>query len=403
MPRAYRPAGRRVIGGVSAGLSEHLGISVWIIRAAFIILTWINGVGLAAYVLLWWFLPLRQPESSPGIESATRGGRRTLAGPGAREVAIVSALLLIGGGVLLLIAGTGLLGNNRFLLPLAIAALGIALVWRQIDDRALASWMRTTSGAGFILRVAFGVGFVGLSAVWVLTQERGWSGLADLFGALVVTVVGLALLVGPWLSSLWVELGRERSERIRTQERADVAAHLHDSVLQTLALLQNQAHDPAAVRTLARRQERELRDWLFGDDSDGGSTLSAAIRAAAADVESTLRVAVDVVEVGDAAVDDDLKALVAAAREAIVNAAKHADVARVDVFVEVAGGTASVFVRDRGRGFEMAEVPADRQGVRGSIIDRVERHGGTATIRSAAGEGTEVQLTMPIRSAGEQS
>lgn len=386
-----------------AGLAEHLSISVWMVRAGFIVATWLNGVGLIAYVLLWWFVPLKQPESAPGTESATRGGRRPNQGPGAREIGIVIALLVVGAGVLLLIVSLGLGASHRFLIPLVLAAVGVAVVWRQIDDRALGSWMRQTSGPGFILRAALGAGFVAVAGVWGLTQERGWAGFADLFGALVVALLGVGLLVGPWLYSLWGELSRERSERIRTQERADVAAHLHDSVLQTLAMLQTRADDPAAVRTLARRQERELRDWLFDDSTDDGLSLVAAVRADAADIEATHQIAIDVVEAGDAPLTDDLRALVAATRESIVNAAKHAGVARIDVFVEVSGGEAAIYVRDRGVGFMLDSVPADRRGVRGSVIDRVERHGGTVSIRSSPGEGTEVRARMPLTPPGELS
>lgn len=193
-------------------------------------------------------------------------------------------------------------------------------------------------------------------------------------------------------------LAAERTQRIRSQERAETAVHLHDSVLQSLALIQRRSADPADVTTIARRQERELRAWLAGGDAStatGTTTLAAEVRAVAADIEATHRLAVDVVAVGDAPVDDRIAGLVGATREALVNAAKYAGVERVEVYAEVAGDQISVFVRDRGTGFDATTVAADRHGVRTSIVQRLERHGGTATIRTATGAGTEVAMTLP--------
>src|SRR5690606_34959819 len=198
-----------------------------------------------------------------------------------------------------------------------------------------------------------GVTLIGLGAVYVLTVNRGWSAALDFGAALAIAVVGVGLILGPWILGLWTDLGEERRERIRSQERADVAAHLHDSVLQTLALLQKNADDPATVATLARRQERELRDWLYGRQDDT-ATFAAALRDLAAEVETNHRVPVEVVTVGDVAVDDSLRALLAATVEAVVNAAKHSGADRVDVYAERVGGETErieVFVRDRGAGF----------------------------------------------------
>jgi signal transduction histidine kinase len=206
------------------------------------------------------------------------------------------------------------------------------------------------------------------------------------------------LILGPWITKLLGDLSEERRERVRSQERADVAAHLHDSVLQTLALLQKNAGDSATVATLARRQERELRAWLYGNDEKPGDSLVAALRASAADVEDAHRVPVEVIAVGDAPLDPDVAAIAKAAREAMINAAKHAQVDRIDVYAETDGRTVEVFVRDRGVGFDTEGIAEDRMGVRGSIIGRVERHGGTASIRSNPGEGTEVALSLPVRS-----
>ncbi len=396
--RAYRPADHRVVGGVATGVADHLDVPVLWVRVGFVVATWFNGAGVLAYLLLWRFMPLRRPELSPGLEAASRRGMRTPGRPGVVEVAQTAAVLAVGAGVLLLLQGNGLAGT--WVAPLLVVVVGVAVVWRQLDDAAWQSWLTRTSGGGFVLRVAAGLALVALGVVYLVTQERGFAAVRDLGSALAIAVVGLLLILGPWIVSLVTDLGSERRERIRSQERADVAAHLHDSVLQTLALLQKNAEDPAAVATLARRQERELRSWLYGDEELPGDSLAAALREVRSDVEQTHRVAVELVVVGDAPfgspADPGLVALARAAREAVVNAAKHAGVDRVDVYAEVGARQVEVFVRDRGTGFDPDAIAEDRMGVRGSIVGRVERHGGAARLRSVLGDGTEVALTMPL-------
>jgi signal transduction histidine kinase len=189
------------------------------------------------------------------------------------------------------------------------------------------------------------------------------------------------------------QLSSERAERIRSQERADIAAHLHDSVLQTLALIQRNAASPREVSRLARGQERTLRSLLYGARTTSGQ-FADELRTAAAEVEDAYAVTVDVVVVGDAPLDGDLAALAAATREALVNAAKHSGVDAVSVYAELEPNEVSVFVKDRGVGFELDEVADDRQGIRGSIVGRIERHGGTVRLTSSRGAGTEVELRM---------
>jgi signal transduction histidine kinase len=233
-----------------------------------------------------------------------------------------------------------------------------------------------------------------------------------LLGGAVLTL-GLVLIFGPWLLRLSADLLDERRERIRSQERAEVAAHLHDSVLQTLALIQRQAERPREVRRLARGQERELRTWLYGSTGYGrpgvpagssgtpaAGTVAEAVAAAAAEVEDTYAVAVCPVVVGDCPLDDSLAALAQAAREAMVNAAKHAEVGEVSLYAEVEPEVVHVFVRDRGVGFDPRQVPDDRHGLIDSVYGRIERHGGSALVRAVPGEGTEVHLEMP-RTNGE--
>ncbi len=398
--RAYRPADRRLGGGVATGLADHFGVGVLYVRLALIVATWFNGAGVIAYLLLWRFLPLRQPELTPGLEAATRQGLRTNPSrTGTAELLQTLAIGMVGVGVLLLLQATGRGISDGLAGPALVAGVGLSIIWRQFDDVAWRRWMRQTSGMGFALRIAAGGVLIALAAVYFLTQERGWGALVDLASALGVAVIGLALILGPWITKLLSDLTEERRALVRSQERADVAAHLHDSVLQTLALLQKNAGDQAAVATLARRQERELRAWLYGTDEQAGDSLVAALRASAADVEDAHRVPVEVIAVGDAPLDPDVAAVAKAAREAMINAAKHAKVDRIDVYAEATGDTVQVFVRDRGVGFNVDKIAEDRMGVRGSIIDRVERHGGTVTIRSKPDEGTEVAMTVPLRSA----
>ncbi len=239
--------------------------------------------------------------------------------------------------------------------------------------------------------------------------------------AVFATLVGVAVLTVPWWVRLSRDLSEERRARIRTEERAEIAAHLHDSVLQTLALIQKQAESAREVRRLARGQERELRNWLYGPSGYGKgnqvsadapadlagatdqarTTLAAAVATACGEVEDIFAIRVQQVVVGDCPLDDQLVALVQAAREAVVNAAKHAGVAEVSVYAEVEPERVEVFVRDRGKGFDPNAVSADRHGLADSIQGRMERHGGDVRLRTAPGEGTEVQLGMPRRSTKE--
>jgi signal transduction histidine kinase len=220
----------------------------------------------------------------------------------------------------------------------------------------------------------------------------------------ILLVAAIAILLGPW----WVRIARdlvvERQARIRAEERADMAARVHDSVLQTLALIQRRAEHPQQVIQLARAQERELRAWLFDGPAPGsldgqGMTLAGGVRLIQQEVEAQHEVPVEAVTVGDCELDDDLRALLAAAREATVNAVKWSGAPVVSIFAEVEPTEVTLFVRDRGRGFDPAAVPPDRKGVAQSIHARMARRGGTAAVRTAPGAGTEVSLTMPRRAA----
>lgn len=395
--RAVRPAEGRLLSGVSVGLADHLGVAVVWVRLVFAIGVALNGAGLVAYLLLWRFMPVSEAVRAPGLEAAARSGLRPdpVSSPkvpaASIELSRAIAAGAIGIGVVLLVQVSGLGWTWSVLAPATLAVIGIAVVWQGLDDARVRRGHATPG----LFRIGAGVALFVAAGLYVVTADRGLSALVDAATVAAFAVAGLALLIGPWVGSLLRDLSTERRERIRSQERADVAAHLHDSVLQTLALLQRQAHDPVAVATLARRQERELRDWLYRETGAIEGLFAGALRASLAEVEDDHAVPIEVVLVGDVPLDSDLDALVRATREATINAAKHAGAPRVDVYAEVGPGAVEVFVRDRGRGFDPETVPDDRQGLRGSVMDRMRRHGGTVTVRSATGAGTEIRLRMP--------
>ncbi len=305
-------------------------------------------------------------------------------------------------------------GQGAVFWPIAIGLAGVALLWRQADEAQRERWfdvngrinpIQVVFGAGgwaAYARVAAGVALI-LSAIFLFGFDEG--SLRQARGAVIagmLGVLGIAVVVGPWVWRIATELTDERAERVRTQERADVAAHLHDSVLQTLALIQKNAEDASAVGRLARAQERDLRAWLYSGESTDESTMASALRGVAADVEDAHGISVDVVTVGDCDLDESLRPVVNAARESLTNAAKHAGVPRVDVYAEISDAAVDVFVRDRGVGFEVETIAEDRYGVRNSIIDRMDRHGGSGEVRSTPGEGTEVRLHLPRESQEEK-
>jgi signal transduction histidine kinase len=349
---------------------------------------------------------------APGLESAARGGRR----PGRiRRLADSGpAIALVALGLGLVLLAEAIFGGHGVLLwAVVLAVLGIGLLWRQADEAQRARWLDQserlnpvravfgTGGWAAYVRVVAGVVLVTGSVILFAVRHGRLSDVYDVLVSAGIGVLGLTVVLGPWVYRLTSDLAAERAERVRTQERADLAAHLHDSVLQTLALIQKNAGDPATVTRLARSQERDLRSWLFEAGPAGGGTLAAAMRGIVAEIEDTYGVDVELVTVGDCDLDDSLGPVVAAAREATVNAAKHAHTAVVDLYSEVGGSAVEVFVRDRGTGFDPEAIPADRRGVRHSIVDRMTRHGGTAQIRSTPGAGTEVRLRMPLQARQE--
>lgn len=406
-----RPALRRAPGtpvaGVCLGLSRHLGFTVPVVRLIFILLTLAGGIGLLLYSWLWIFVPSDQ---EPTAEAAERG----LSGPTVEEQAagadaeqaahpraqraidaLTSSPEVLAGGVLLAAGGlmfAQMLGvplDWRLILPPVVIIVGVILAWSQLD--------RSDPGAATGRNAAIWQVVAGALLVFVamLVIAGGLTGAGDLLVGLVVAAMllaGFALVVAPWLIKLYRTSQVERARAAAEAERADIAAHLHDSVLQTLAMVQKQKADPAAVERLARSQERQLRTWLYRQKAEALGTLRDQVLAVAAELEEMHSVPVDVVAVGDSRRSHH-EPLVAAAREAILNALKHAGPA--SVYIESTDDEDAVFIRDRGEGFDVDGIGEDRLGVRESIIGRMNRAGGSARIRSAE-QGTEVQLFLPV-------
>jgi phage shock protein PspC (stress-responsive transcriptional regulator) len=403
--RAFRVPEERVLGGVAAGVGRHLGVDTLLARAVFVVLALLGGFGVLVYGALWVLLPERDDVSpdrtAPGLAAATRRGWRTaMPTTNARDTGIAVSLCLVGLGGVVFLQNAGLGISPRVFWPLVVAGAGMALLWWQSDAADRRPWLSTSGGWTGLLRVAAGVLLIG-GAAWLALVQAHAGSLGELGIVLALALAGGALVLGPWLLRLSRDLSRERAERIRSQERADVAAHLHDSVLQTLALIQRQAGDAQTVVQLARTQERELRTWLFEPDDAAADTFKATLQRAVAEVEAGHRVPVELVVVGDVSLDDATRALVAASREAMLNAARHSGAGRVDVYAEVQSGRVEVGVRDRGRGFEPDLVPADRRGVRGSIVERLSRHGGHADIATSLDSGTEVRMWVPLTTPQE--
>ncbi|PHV68782.1 histidine kinase [Williamsia muralis] len=384
--RVHRRDGGRVIGGVAGGVADHLGVDAFRVRVVFVVLSALAGAGVCAYGLLWFMCP-------PGTDTEPPTSSERRQGIG---LAIVGVVAVVSVGFVA--SGT----PAQFLIPLVVVAVGASLVWRELDStwrprsasaRAI-TWTRIAGGATLVV--------IGLVVV-VLAGNNRIGGLSTTLLAVAATVLGVLLLTIPLWLRMARMLGAERAARIRNAEREEIAAHLHDSVLQTLALIQKRSGHAEEVQRLARSQERELRRYLFEGEGQQSDSLTTALKAVAAEVEDHYGVEVEVVTVGDVTADDPSwsgdhrrwAALIAATREALVNAAKHSGERSVDVYAEVESSQVEVFVRDRGVGFDPDQVPEDRRGVSGSIKARVQRHGGSVEIKSAAGRGVDVRMSMP--------
>jgi signal transduction histidine kinase len=388
--RAHRPLrrypDRGLLGGVAAGLAVYTGVSVLLVRLMWA-LALTGGFGVLFYALAWALIPVAA--ESQGVPRP-RGSWREAAG-----------IVLVVGAALFGLRRVGLLVGDSIIWPLVLGTAGLVIVWRRPAAPARTSrrGLRLPERAE-LPRLIAGLMLVAFAAASLLHSLGVLHSLGKAIGAVAIVALFLGLLVAPWAVRLVRSLASERAARIREQERAELAAHLHDSVLQTLALIQKRSGDPREVAGLARRQERELRAWLHQrQQSNGQEGLAAALARVAAEVEELHRVPIEVVTVGDRPLDRSLEPMVQAAREALTNAAKFAGVDRVDLYAEVQPDRVQVFVRDRGVGFDPVSVPPDRRGVRDSIIGRMERHHGHAAVHSTPGEGTEVELVTEVPAA----
>lgn len=384
--RAFRRSGSdRVLAGVAGGLATWLGLPAVVVRVGFVVLAAAGPAGLILYAVAW----LVSAEPDEAAEAPARAPLTALQLAGLGTVAL---------GGLLALRELGLWAGDALVWPLALAAAGSAVIWARggvASAGPTTAVPRLLEGRAAPLRVAVGVALVGLGLAAFIAANDVLMAAGGALMAVVVTVLGVGLIAGPWGVRVARQLAAERRERIRSEERAEMAAHLHDSVLHTLALIQR-ADDGAEMASLARAQERELRAWLYGGrDAAGAETLTTLVEDLAGRVERLHRVPVEAVVVGDAPLDERVRALVDAAGEAVVNAARHAGADRVSLYLEAQPDVVAAYVRDEGKGFDPDLVPADRHGIAASIRGRMARHGGSAEVHSAVGEGTEVVLELP--------
>ena len=351
--RFQRSEDKRVIAGICAGIADALGVDPTLVRLVFALFALAGGAGILVYLALWAFTSGRRP---------------------------IFGVVILGFATITLLGAFGVPAGVY--LGAGLIVVGVLLLARR------GASLRPGGGGFFVP----GIVLTAAGAVVMLdhlgSKGGGLLGPGALAGA-------LAIVLGPWF---W-QLTTERGERIRLAERAEIAARIHDSVLQTLALVQRHAGDPPRVRALARRQERELRRWLYGSGYGESTTFADALADAVADIEEAHGSRIELATAGDAPLTDALTQLVLAAREAMANAAKHSDTDEIAVYAEVDDNAVSVFVRDRGVGFDRSAIPADRRGVAESIEARMTRAGGSATITSAPGQGTEIELSLSRKEA----
>ncbi len=369
----------RLIAGVAGGIADRVGVADLYVRAGFLVLALIWGIGVIVYVGLWALTLDRIGDSEPTRKEDDQ--RR-------------AGYLLVFVGVLMVLRTFGIWSGDGLVWPGAAVIMGIAFLMdrRDIDPRSAILALFDPNSGRFRSRTVIGILLlvVGLAILGAAVGRQ----VETVLLAVLVTGVGIAVLFGPWVWRLVADLGAERSRRIREEERADMAAHLHDSVLQTLALIQR-SDDPRRVVTLARVQERELRRWLYDSTPpDSPELLSRALQMEVDRIERNFDVPIELVTVGDIPVDRRVRAMVAAAGEALTNAARHSGAEQVSIYSEVEGASTDVWISDLGDGFDTGAVAEDRRGVTESIIGRMQSHGGTARVISEPGEGTEVHLRL---------
>lgn len=412
-----RPTYGREVAGVAKAISIHLGVSVHLIRFIFVVTTFFFGAGAIAYIFLWITVPVGDPvqqayviagsqpvenaplshgnadgmQSGSGAQSSESLEQMFANAPRPALLAMAGLLML---GLCVAMAAKGIEGT--LIVPLLLGVVGVGVSWLRFNAKDGQLW--TMLGGIAVIFVAY--------AIYIATHVRIMQSARH--ATFTMLVAGLALLVGvllaivPWIMTLVRDLGTERALKEREEERADMTAHLHDGVLQTLALIQLHADDQQTVFSLARQQERELREWLYQERTTSDRSVNAGLKQIAAHVEDTHGKPIEVVTVGDARPSAQTDALLDATQQALVNAVTHGG-EPVSVYCEAGDKLVEVFVRDHGDGFDVDAIPANRLGIRESIIGRIKRRGGTVEIVSRPGWGTEVRMHMPISGAAEDA
>jgi phage shock protein PspC (stress-responsive transcriptional regulator)/two-component sensor histidine kinase len=392
--RLERSADDRWVAGICGGLAGHFGQPAWLFRVLFLVTSLLGGAGIVAYALLWLFLPL-QPPGSGGPARPGRAGSWDLTG--------LLGFVSLGLGILLALGVLGVPVRISVWAPLILVGAGVVVLWRQGDEvqrvlrppaEGLPPAVEPLADRGLWVRVLVGLLLLVLGVVGFVGPRITLATAAQAVLAAGAVVAGLVIIALPWITAWSTRRQAERFAAVRNEERAAMAARVHDSVLQTLTLIQRRADDPREVARLARSEERALRSWLYAPVGASG-TLAAALAEVVATTEADYDARIELVTVGDSVVDDRVAALVAATREAVVNAAKHAQ-APATVYAEVTEGEVEVNVKDRGRGFDPDAIGDDRHGVRESIVARMAAVDGRAGVRSGVGQGTEIRLILPL-------
>ena len=400
--RVYRDTEDRFLAGVASGVAQHLGVRVTLVRVAFLVMVLWSGFGVLLYAALWALVPLRDPTvdtSAPGLASASRRGLRPGRSFRRRDVGLAASLGAIALGGIVLLQALGLWVRPHVFWPLLVAAVGMALLWRQADESERQEWLSTSDGWRSWVRVIAGILLL-LAALGIGLFQAGASGgrlsVTDVLIAVLLAMLGVGLVLGPWALRLNHDLRRERTERIRTQERADVAAHLHDSVLQTLALIQRQASDPVTVSQLARTQERELRTWLFENPSSPDETVKAALQHAIIEVEVAHHVPIELVVRGR--LPDRAGHGCCRRRGARGDGQRRQALRRAaDRRVRRGDRAGARGLRPRPRAWLRPRRGARGQTRRTPLDPGPDtRHGGRAEVVSDRDSGTEVRLFMPV-------
>lgn len=411
-PVLCRPTSGILLAGVCTALANHMEVKVRQVRLLTVLLALAGGVGVVGYVFFWVTIPVDDGTKDPRSPLLARLAKAPeIPGqPGKPWYSkfpikdILLGALLLGLAILLVASRFGLALDWTWVFSALIVVIGIALAWSQLDsaqrgDLVTKSGGKATTG---VLRLAGGVVLVTIGALLLASQETASNSMWPALIAALAVLVGVGLVLAPWWLRLVNQLGLERAAKEREATRADIAAHLHDSVLQTLALIQRSSDSPGEVTRLARNQERELRQWLYNERQEPGTSLADQTRGLIAEVENTMTMAldgrsgvsIDLVVVGNCIPTQDTEALLAACGEALKNAVRHGD-PPVSAYLEISDQQIEAFVTDRGAGFDLETIASDRLGVRHSIIGRMERRGGSARIRRLTSGGTEVALWLP--------